>query len=70
MHFYIFRIFIIALVVISIIWIPVLQASQGGQLFNYIQSVTGYLAPPVLSLFLLAMLWKRTNEKVIIYEFL
>ncbi|CAC5389578.1 SLC5A9 [Mytilus coruscus] len=57
------RIFIIALVVISIIWIPVLQASQGGQLFNYIQSVTGYLAPPVLSLFLLAMLWKRTNEK-------
>jgi len=53
------------LVVVSIVWIPVLQASQGGQLFNYIQSVTGYLAPPVLSLFLLAILWKRTNEKVI-----
>ena len=41
-----------------------LQASQGGQLFNYIQSVTGYLAPPVLSLYLLAILWKRTNEQV------
>ena len=53
------------MVVVSIVWIPVLQASQGGQLFNYIQSVTGYLAPPVLSLFLLAILWKRTNEKVI-----
>lgn len=60
----VFRIFILVLVAISIVWIPVLQASQGGQLFNYIQSVTGYLSPPVLSLFLLAILWKRTNEKV------
>ena len=41
-----------------------LQAAQGGQLFNYIQSVTGYLSPPVLSLYLLAILWKRTNEQV------
>lgn len=49
---------------ISVVWIPVLQASQGGQLFNYIQSVTGYLSPPVLSLYLLAILWKRTNEQV------
>ena len=53
----------LVLVGVSIVWIPVLQASQGGQLFNYIQSVTGYLAPPVLSLYLLAILWKRTNEK-------
>ena len=55
----------LVLVVVSIVWIPVLQAAQGGQLFNYIQSVTGYLAPPVLSLYLLAILWKRTNEKVV-----
>ncbi|OWF52829.1 sodium/glucose cotransporter 4-like [Mizuhopecten yessoensis] len=56
------RIFVLVLVAVSILWIPILQASQGGQLFNYIQSVSGYLVPPVLSLFLLAMLWKRTNE--------
>ncbi|XP_060066500.1 sodium/glucose cotransporter 4-like [Ylistrum balloti] len=56
------RVFVLVLVVVSIIWIPVLRASQGGQLFNYIQSVSGYLVPPVLSLFLLAMLWTRTNE--------
>ncbi|XP_069137178.1 sodium/glucose cotransporter 4-like [Argopecten irradians] len=56
------RIFVLVLVVVSIVWIPVLQASQGGQLFNYIQSVTGYLAPPVLSLFLLAIAWGRINE--------
>ncbi|XP_050400513.1 sodium/glucose cotransporter 4 [Patella vulgata] len=57
------RVFVLVLVVISIVWIPVLQASQGGQLFNYIQAVTGYFAPPVLSLYLLAILWPRTNEK-------
>lgn len=57
------RVFILILVVISVIWMPVLQASQGGQLFNYIQAVTGYLVPPILSLFLLAIFWKRTNEK-------
>ncbi|KAJ8303989.1 LOW QUALITY PROTEIN: hypothetical protein KUTeg_017572 [Tegillarca granosa] len=56
------RVFVVVLVVISVIWIPVLQASQRGQLFNYIQAVTGYLSPPVLSLYLLAILWKRTNE--------
>ncbi|XP_061165587.1 sodium/glucose cotransporter 4-like [Saccostrea echinata] len=56
------RVFILILVVISVAWIPILSASQGGQLFNYIQAVTGYLAPPILSLFLLAIFWKRTNE--------
>ncbi|ESP00615.1 hypothetical protein LOTGIDRAFT_213032 [Lottia gigantea] len=57
------RVFVLALVIISIVWIPVLQASQGGQLFNYIQAVTGYFAPPVLSLYLLAILWPRCNEQ-------
>ncbi|XP_046584860.1 sodium/glucose cotransporter 4-like [Haliotis rubra] len=57
------RVFILVLVGVSILWIPVLQAAQGGQLFNYIQAVTGYFAPPVLSLFLCAILWGRTNEK-------
>lgn len=52
------RVFILILVVISVIWMPVLQASQGGQLFNYIQAVTGYLVPPILSLFLLAIFFK------------
>lgn len=56
------RLFVLILAGISVVWIPVLQASQGGLLFNYIQSVTGYLAPPILSVFVLAIMWKRTNE--------
>ncbi|XP_025077314.1 sodium/glucose cotransporter 4-like [Pomacea canaliculata] len=57
------RVFVLILIGLSIVWVPVLQASQGGQLFNYIQAVTGYFAPPILALFLLAILWERTNEQ-------
>ena len=34
------RAFILVLVVISVVWIPILQAAQGSQLFVYIQSIT------------------------------
>jgi solute carrier family 5 (sodium/glucose cotransporter), member 9 len=40
------RVFVIILVVISILWIPIIQASQGSRLFDYIQSITSFLAPP------------------------
>uniref|UniRef100_A0AAQ5Z1I0 Sodium/glucose cotransporter 2 n=1 Tax=Amphiprion ocellaris TaxID=80972 RepID=A0AAQ5Z1I0_AMPOC len=47
---------------VSICWIPVVQAAQSGQLFDYIQSVSSYLAPPIASVFLLAVFVKRVNE--------
>ncbi|KAL3987138.1 hypothetical protein ACER0C_014253 [Sarotherodon galilaeus] len=40
------RVFVLVLVVVSVLWIPVVQASQGGQLFIYIQSISTYLQPP------------------------
>lgn len=52
------------LVIISILWIPIIQSSNSGQLFDYIQSVTSYLAPPVTALFLLAIFCKRVTEPV------
>ena len=52
------------LVVISIIWVPVLKASQGSQLFVYIQEVSSFLQPPICAVFLLAIFWQRFNEKV------
>lgn len=52
------------LVLGSILWIPVIQASQGGQLFIYIQSISSYLQPPVAVVFILGCFWKRANEKV------
>ncbi|KAF6345659.1 solute carrier family 5 member 9 [Rhinolophus ferrumequinum] len=56
------RVFVLFLVVISILWIPIIQSSNSGQLFDYIQSVTSYLAPPVTALFLLAIFCKRVTE--------
>ncbi len=59
------RLCVVVLVIISILWIPVLQASQGSQLLDYIQSVTSFLAPPVCAIFVQAIFFKRINEKVI-----
>ncbi|XP_072125147.1 sodium/mannose cotransporter SLC5A10-like [Mobula birostris] len=56
------RIVTVILIAVSLIWIPILQSANSGQLFVYIQSVTSYLAPPVTAVFLLAVFWKRTNE--------
>ncbi|KAF3819860.1 hypothetical protein GH733_015369 [Mirounga leonina] len=58
------RVFVVFLVVISILWIPIIQSSNSGQLFDYIQSVTSYLAPPITALFLLAIFCKRVTEPV------
>jgi len=58
------RVFVLVLVVVSVLWIPLVQASQGGQLFIYIQSISMYLQPPITVIFLAGCFWKRTNEKV------
>lgn len=52
------------LIGVSIAWIPVVQSAQSGQLFDYIQSITSYLAPPVAAVFMLAIFCKRVNEPV------
>ncbi|XP_044303929.1 sodium/glucose cotransporter 2 isoform X2 [Varanus komodoensis] len=57
------RVWILLLVGISIGWIPVVQAAQGGQLFDYIQSISSYLAPPIAAIFLLGVFIKRVNEQ-------
>ncbi|KAM8798396.1 sodium/mannose cotransporter SLC5A10 [Eudromia elegans] len=53
----------VALVALSVVWIPVLQSSSGGQLYVYIQAVTSCLAPPVTAVFLLAVFWPRATEQ-------
>ncbi|KAH9378476.1 hypothetical protein HPB48_005685 [Haemaphysalis longicornis] len=59
------RCFVVALVAVSIVWIPVIEASSGSQLFDYIQSVSSFLAPPVCAVYVLAIAWARTNEQSI-----
>ncbi|XP_003419232.2 solute carrier family 5 member 4 [Loxodonta africana] len=57
------RLFIILLIIISIVWVPLVQVAQNGQLFHYIESVSSYLGPPIAAVFLLAIFCKRVNEQ-------
>ncbi|KAL6097041.1 slc5a1 [Pungitius sinensis] len=61
------RLFILALIGVSIAWIPMVQSAQSGQLFDYIQSITSYLTPPVAAVFMLAIFCKRVNESGAFY---
>nr|WGH53149.1 sodium-glucose cotransporter 1 [Squalus acanthias] len=57
------RVFTLVLIGVSIAWIPIVQKAQSGQLFDYIQSITSYLGPPIAAIFLLAIFVKRVNEQ-------
>ena len=50
------------LVVLGLAWIPVLQLLEGG-LFQKLQSLQSYISPPIASVFLLGIFWKRLNAK-------
>lgn len=58
------RLWVVFIVAVSVAWLPVVQAAQGGQLFDYIQAISSYLAPPVSAVFVLALFVPRVNEKV------
>lgn len=47
-------------VVLGIIWIPVISMLSSG-LYEYLQKVQSYLAPPIAAVFLLGIFWKRIN---------
>jgi SSS family solute:Na+ symporter len=49
-------------VALGIVWIPVMQRVSKGGLYQYLQNVQGYLAPPITALFLLGLFWKRINS--------
>ena len=56
------RVCILLLVAASILWIPLIQGLNNGQLFVYIQAVSAYLSPPIAMVFCMAICWKRMNE--------
>lgn len=55
------RVCVVILVVISVLWIPVVQ--NVSELFHYIQAITSFLAPPICAVYVLAVFWKRINEQ-------
>ncbi len=49
------------MVLVGLAWIPVIQGSRG--LYDYLQTVQGYLAPPIFVVFFLGVFMKRANSK-------
>lgn len=49
------------MVLIGLAWIPVIRGSQG--LYDYLQGVQGYLAPPIFVVFFFGVFMKRLNAK-------
>jgi SSS family solute:Na+ symporter len=49
------------MVLIGLLWIPVIQGGRG--LYDYLQGVQAYLAPPIFVVFFMGVFWKRLNAK-------
>jgi len=49
------------MVLIALLWIPVVQGARG--LYEYLQGVQGYLAPPIFTVFFFGIFNKRLNAK-------
>lgn len=49
------------MVVIGLLWIPVIQGSRG--LYDYLQGVQSYLAPPIFVVFFFGVFNKRLNKQ-------
>jgi len=54
------RLSTVVLTVLGLAWIPFMD-SISGQLYTYLQSVQGYISPPIAAVFLLGIFSKRVN---------
>ncbi|MEM9402216.1 MAG: sodium:solute symporter [Pseudomonadota bacterium] len=50
-------------ILLGLAWIPVMPAISDGGLYQYLQNVQGYLAPPITAVFLLAIFNERMNAR-------
>lgn len=50
----------IVLVIIGVLWIPMMKMIS-GQLYTYLQSIQAYISPPIASVFLLGLFFRRLN---------
>lgn len=53
-------------VLLGVVWIPIMEKIGGGVMYQYLQSVQSYIAPPITAVFVLGILWKRVNSKAAI----
>ena len=51
------------IVISGILWIPLMKVVSSGGLYQYLQSVQAYIAPPIAAVFLLGIFWNRINSR-------
>jgi len=57
------RLATVILVVLSLGWIPFMDALMEGGIFRYLQSVQAYISPPIAAVFLLGLFFKWINAR-------
>ena len=56
------RVATVILVAFGLMWIPMMKLIS-GQIYQYLQSVQAYIAPPIAAIFLIGVLSKRVNSQ-------
>ncbi len=56
----------VVIMIIGFLWVPFLESLSKGTLYQYLQSVQAYIAPPITAVFLMGILWKRTTSSAAI----
>jgi SSS family solute:Na+ symporter len=57
------RVVTLVVVILGLAWIPVMPLISQGGLYQYLQNVQGYLAPPITAVFLLGLFNGRINNR-------
>ncbi|MEM1216855.1 MAG: sodium:solute symporter [Bacteroidota bacterium] len=58
----------LVLVILASLWAP--QIGKYGDLFRYLQDVLGYIAPPIVSAFVLGLFWRKASSDGSFYSLL
>ena len=51
----------VVMTALGLLGLPIMKSIAGGGLYQYIQSVQSFLAPPIVAVFLTGLFWKRMN---------
>ena len=57
------RLATLVVVFLGLLWIPIMPRISEGGLYQYLQNVQSYLAPPITAVFLLGLFNKRINNR-------
>lgn len=57
------RVATVGVMIVGFMWIPFLEQLSKGTLYEYLQSIQAYIAPPITAVFLIGILWKRATSQ-------